>query len=413
MEFDRRSFIKTTTGAAAVVALLPDLSLARGVVLPAGADPVPMALIGAGRQGRAILTELQKLAAAKVTAICEPDDSRLQAGIRRAQNATGYTDYRALLEKAKDVQAVFLATPTHLHKQIALDCIAAGKHVYCEAPLAATVEDCRAMAQAASHAKTVFAVGLEGRSNPIYKLARTFFKTDAFRDLIAMNVHQHQKNSWRLGSSDASKDKELNWRLDPEVSIGLAGELGVQQFDVVHWYTGLYPKSVRGAGAVRFYREDGRKVADTVDCDFDFGGGPRLHYESTLANSYLGRNEVFYGSNAAIKLAWTAGWMFKEADAPTQGWEVYANRQQFHNDEGITLIADATKLASQGKLKEGVGLPNTSLYYALEDFMKSVVEGKPAVCSAEEAMRATVVAIMADRAVVTGQEVKIDENDMK
>jgi hypothetical protein len=50
--------------------------------------------------------------------------------------------------------------------------------------------------------------------------------------------------------------------------------------------------------------------------------------------------------------------MFKEADAPTQGWEVYANRQQFHNDEGITLIAGATKLAEQGKLKEGVGLPH-------------------------------------------------------
>ena len=71
---------------------------------------------------------------------------------------------------------------------------------------------------------------------------------------------------------------------------------------------------------------------------------------------------MFCGSNASIKLAWTAGWMFKEADAPTQGWEVYANRQQYFNDEGITLIADATKLASQGKLKEGIGLQNDSIY---------------------------------------------------
>ena len=113
------------------------------------------------------------------------------------------------------------------------------------------------------------------------------------------------------------------------------------------------------------------------------------------------------GSNAAIKLAWTAGWMFKEADAPTQGWEVYANRQQFHNDEGITLIADATKLASQGKLKEGVGLPNPPLYYALVDFVKSVTESKPVVGSLSEGARATVVAIAAAQAVASGKDIAI------
>jgi hypothetical protein len=93
-----------------------------------------------------------------------------------------------------------------------------------------------------------------------------------------------------------------------------------------------------------------------VCAHFDDG---RLDYNATLANSYEGMHELFRGTNASIKLAWSHGWMFKEADAPTQGWEVYANRQQFHNDEGITLIAGATKLAEQGKLKEGVGLPYT------------------------------------------------------
>lgn len=101
--------------------------------------------------------------------------------------------------------------------------------------------------------------------------------------------------------------------------------------------------------------------------------------------------------------------MFKEADAPTQGWEVYANRQQFHNDEGITLIAEATKLASQGKLKEGVGLPHPSLYYALADFVRSITEGAPVVAGAEEGMRATLVGLAAQQAVLTGQTVEITQ----
>lgn len=411
MKFDRRTFIKQTAGAAAVVAFLPDLSLAARL---SGADPLQLAVIGAGRQGRAILAEIQKMQAAKIIAVCDSDDSRLQSGLRRSQNAEGFADYKTMLGKKKEIQGIIIATPTHLHKQIALDCITAGKHVYCEAPLASTVEDSRAIATAAGKAKTVFAVGLEGRSNPIYKLAWTFYKSDAFRDLVSVNAQHHQKNSWRIaGGGDAAKEKEMNWRLDSAVSTGLMGELGVHQFDVIHWYLGAYPTAVRGYGDVRFYKDDGRKVADTASCDMLFGNGARLHYQATLANSFQGRHELFHGSNSAFKLAWTHGWMFKEADAPTQGWEVYANRQQFHNEEGITLIADATKLASQGKLKDGVGLPNPSLFYALEDFVASVLDGKPPTCSAEEGMRASIVAILANKAVVTGEEIKIAESDLK
>jgi len=135
--------------------------------------------------------------------------------------------------------------------------------------------------------------------------------------------------------------------------------------------------------------------------------GATLTYDATLGNSFGGAYELFRGSNAAIKLAWSHGWMFKEADAPTQGWEVYANRQQFHNDEGITLIADATQLASQGKLKEGVGLPRTSLYYGLEAFFKSIQDGEPVACTADQAARSTVVGILAHQAITTGKRVEI------
>jgi hypothetical protein len=114
-----------------------------------------------------------------------------------------------------------------------------------------------------------------------------------------------------------------------------------------------------------------------------------------------------------FKLAWNAGWLFKEADAPTQGWEVYANREQFHNDQGITLIADATKLAAQNKLKEGVGLPESPLYYAVADFLKSALEGKPVVCSAQEGYRAGVVAIAAHKALESGAEQTIGEDAFK
>jgi len=132
-----------------------------------------------------------------------------------------------------------------------------------------------------------------------------------------------------------------------------------------------------------------------------------LRYEATLANSNGGQWELFHGIYGAIRLAWTHGWLFKEADAPTQGWEVYATRQRHFDEEGITLIANATQLAAQGNLKDGVGLQHPPLYYALADFVKSLTEGAPVACTAEEGARASIVGILVNQAITTGTTVEV------
>jgi predicted dehydrogenase len=401
-EMERREFLAHAAGALAVLSLMPEFVPAA----PSGLEPLPIGLVGAGRQGGAILDQLQKLEAAKVVAVCDTEQPRIERGLRRAAGAEGFNDFAQMLDKRKDLKAVIIATPTHQHKELAVAALGAGLHVYCECPLAHTVEDCRAIAGAARGARSVFAAGLEGRSNPVYKLARSFFKTEAVSELASVHAQHHQKHSWRAAAADAARDKVLNWRLDKDVSLGLAGELGTHQFDVVHWFRNQLPTEVRGNGAVRLY-DDGRDVADTVSCDLAFKDGVHLQYSATLCNSFEGRHEVFHGANAALKLAWSHGWMFKESDSPTMGFEVYANRQQFHNDEGITLIADATQLASQGKLKEGVGLPHPSAYYAVSDFLKACAQGGTPPVTAQDALVATAVGIAAHKAVLSKTAVEI------
>jgi predicted dehydrogenase len=405
MNVDRRQFLLHGAGGLAATVLAPELDFLRPRIR-SGA-PLPLAVIGAGRQGRAILGELATIPEVAVVAVCDSDDSRLQAALRRAEKSKGYASHKELLDKDKDVAAIVIATPTHQHREIALDCVAAGKHVFCETPLAHTVDDCAAIAKAARGSRKVFAAGFQTRSNPINGLARTFAKSGTLRDYVALRAHNAKKTSWRTPGSTPERDRELNWHLDPALSLGLLGEMGTHQFDTFHWFLGRFPVAARAWGEIRLHK-DGREIADTVGCELRFDDGLRLDYLCTLANSYDGKYELMLGSMAAIKLAWTHGWMFKEADAPTQGWEVYANRQQFHNDQGITLIADATKLASQGKLQEGVGLPYTSLYYALVDFVKAASEGKAPACSAADGARTTIVGILANQALKSGGEVAID-----
>jgi len=401
---DRREFIARAAGGLAAVSLLPDFSLARQ---PSPGGGVRVALVGAGRQGRDIIAEFAKIEGARLTALCDVDERRLASGLRRTPGAAGHATLDSLLGAADTFDAVIVATPTPTHRAVAERVLPSGKHVYLECPLAHTVEDCAAIVAAARGAKGTVAAGMHARANPVYQLARGFFRSDSVRDLVSMRAQHNHKETWRTPTNDPARDKALNWRLDPSVTTGLAGEWGTHQFDVFNWYTGKYPVAVRGSGHIALH-DDGREVDDTIACSLEWAGGEVLQYAATLANSYEDTYEVLYGTNAAIKLAWTHGWLFKEADAPTQGWEVYANRQQFFNDEGITLIAGATQLADQGKLKEGVGLPHSSLWYALADWLAAIGDGNAPATSVSEAARATAVGIAAHKAITSGDRVEID-----
>ena len=400
----RRDFLIQTGGGVAGTVLLPELVLTGPRSLVA---PRTVGVIGTGRQGRQIIQELQQIEGVRIAALCDASPARLASALERAPGAEGFADHRGLLDRRPEVEAVVVATPTHLHRQVVEDCLSAGRHVYCEAPLAHSLEDARAIAVAAQGAASrVFQAGFQARSNPVYQLARSFFRSGSVRDLVSLYGQYHRKTSWRFPAFEPGTAADTNWRLNPAVSSGLAGEFGAQQFDVFAWFRGRLPVSVSGRGNVRLYT-DGRTVPDTIHTTFLWDDGVSLDYEATLASSYGGQYEVLHGTNSALKLAWSHGWMFKEADAPTQGWEVYATRQQFHTDEGIILIADATQLAAQGDLKRGVGLPYSSLYYALGDFLKSVSEGTSVVCSAADGLRATALGILANEAVVGSRQVEI------
>ncbi len=403
---DRREFLQQVAGSLAAVALAPELL---PLPPPRRGAPLQIGVIGAGgRQGRAILTELLKFEAAKVAAVCDVRDERLKQAVRRASGAAAYADHRKMLDEQKDLVAVVVTTPTHRHREVAIDALKAGKHVYCEAPLAASLDDLKAIAAAAREAKTTFHVGHQLRSNPVYQLARSFLVSGNIRDVVQVRAQWHQKTSWRVPGDDP----ELNWRLARKNACGLPLEAGAHQVDVVTWYLSRFPTAVRGHGALLSWN-DGRDAHDTVEASLAFPDGLRMHWDATLANSFDGQHELFVGTMGTIKMAETFGWLFKEADAPTQGWEVYASREKFHSEEGITLIADATQLAKQGKLKEGIGLPNPPLYYALQDFLKSVAEQKPATCGVADGYRAAAIALRIDEAIGKNEELAIGPEQLQ
>lgn len=431
-DLNRRDFLKG--GSAATL-----LSMLGGVELFAQTNAAPAAAVGAkvkvgviglGPWGREILGTLARLPEVEIAAICDNYKAMLNRSATAVPGAQKAPDYQALLAD-QSISAVVVATPTHLHKQIVLEALKAGKHVYCEAPLAQTVEDAAEIGKAAAAAKhLVFQAGLQYRSDLLRLFLIKFIRSGALGQWAMGRAQWHKKQSWRATSPNPEREKALNWRLSKETSLGLVGELGIHQFDQACWFVNSKPTAVTGFGSTVLWK-DGRDVPDTVQAVMQFPEGFNLIYHATLANSFDASYEIFHGADAAVMLRDTSSWMFKEVDSPLLGWEVYAKKEVFYKETGIVLKPDASKSApaTEQEAKEKL-ITSSPLYVALQNFARNCadvnqraidlkeslgevdveelakVQRRPAA-GYEEGYVATMLAIKANEAVMKGQKIDI------
>ena len=325
-------------------------------------------IIGLGPQGRDILDQLGRLPNVEVAALCDSYPAMLRRSSSKAPDAIKTEDYKTILDN-KDIKAVIVATGTHEHKDIVIAALKAGKHVYCEAPIASTLEDARAIALAAKDAPgQVFQAGLQLRSDPQRHFLLPFIRSGALGKPVMSRAQWHYKQSWRFTSPNPDREKAINWRLRKETSLGLAGEPGIHQLDQAGWlFFNDAPVSVTGGGQIIKWK-DGRDVPDTVQLIVEYAGGQRMIFDATLANSFDAEYEVYNGTDATVMVRERKAWMFKEVDSPLLGWEVYANKDMFYKETGIALVADASKQSADSEKKPESPYPFPALYYALEAF---------------------------------------------
>ncbi len=161
----RRSFLASSAAAVAAPMILPSGVLAQKGK-PGANDKLVIGQIGAGGQGRSHLKFLSGREDVELAAICDVDANNLSTGLDfTGGKADGYTDYRRVLDR-KDLDAVVIVTPDHWHGIMMVQACEAGKDVYVEKPASKTVEEGRAMVDAANRYGRVVQVGSQGRSTP-------------------------------------------------------------------------------------------------------------------------------------------------------------------------------------------------------------------------------------------------------
>jgi predicted dehydrogenase len=400
LSLDRRDFLRNSAAGLSALAFTPDLE-ALFPRAPRG-ETLKLGVIGTGVQGCAALEELATIEGVQVVSIADVDPGRRNRGKKRAPEAMLHESGAALLD-AGGIDAVVIAASTFAHRELTEQAIAGKLKVYLEAPLAHNASDAAAIGAAVYGEEGWLTAGFMANTNPVYKRARDVYQSGALRNLVSLRSHWRRKLSWKAVAPTPEREEALSWKIDPTRSAGICGEVASHHVHTMRWFTGKAPWSVRGWGGIRLW-QNGRDLPDTVQLEFGFDGDLRCQQEITLASSIGGEELEISGTHGTIRLGGRHAWLFKEADSATQGWEVYAHRERFHQDEGYVLLANATKLAAQGKLQAGAGLPHTELWYALQAFVTAAVEGGDPPCPIQEAMPSTTAGIQAAEAVASGEE---------
>lgn len=376
-------------------------------------EPVNIGFIGTGTQGQTLLQRLVRIPGVRVAAVCDIYPPHLSRGLRMTgSQATTYRDYRKLLER-KDIDAVIIATPLHLHAPMTIDALQAGKHVFCEKTMAYSIEDARRMVQVSRETGKHLQIGHQRHYSPIYAHAREMMvEQEVIGKLVHVRAWWHRNNSWRRPVRDKQYEELLNWRLYRKYSQGLMAELASHQIDVINWFTDATPVSVMGMGGIDYW-QDGRDVWDNVEVIYEYPNGVKVVYTSILSNQYDGYAEQFMGDKGTLLLTNEKdGFLFKEPTAEELGWEEHAKKAAGKGGtSGLVLDVTATKKKGTGaviggqKMEAGYELKDAYVL-ELESFVNDVVRnGQKPLCDAEVGYKAAVAVLMANRAIEEGRKI--------
>jgi predicted dehydrogenase len=283
--------------------------------------------------GSADLSTALQVPGIKVVAVCDLYDGRInEAKNRWGKDLYSSKHYKDILNRS-DVDAVIIGTPDHWHKQISVDAMAAGKHVYCEKPMVHSVDEGPAVIAAQQKYGRVFQVGSQGLSSLGNEKARQLLKDGAIGKLNYAEgfwARRAPVEVWQYPIPDDASEKTVDWdtyisnttkrpfdkmrffrwRNYRDYGTGMAGDLFVHLFSSLHFITNSEgPNQIYAAGGLRYWH-DGREVPDVLLGTFDYSErnnfpGFNLSLRCNFVDGTSGTTYLrLIGSEGAMDVEW-------------------------------------------------------------------------------------------------------------
>ena len=415
MNNSRRKFInnsgKIITGAGMLSSLSAGSLLAKSCVSGAN-DKVVVGLIGCKGMGFSDLQVFLDQPGVECAALCDVDQSVLDQRTKDVEKKTGkkplqYRDYRKLIEN-KDIDVVIIGTPDHWHCLPMVEACEAGKDVYCEKPLANSIEELDIMVKAAQKYNRVVQVGQWQRSGPHWRDAMDFVFSGKLGKIRTVKTWAYQGwmkpvpvlpdepvpegvdyDFW-LGPAPKrpfNKNRfHFNFRWFWDYAGGLMTDWGVHIIDF-----GLYgmkveaPKSVMASGGKFAYPDDASETPDTLQAIYEFDGFTMMWEHAT------GINGGPYGRTHGVGFIGNNGTLVVDRG----GWEVIP--EQENRKDKMEKVP----------LKKGSG---KDLDFHVKNFLECLETREKPNCDVGIAANTARVAHMGNVAFKTGRKIYWDQS---
>lgn len=216
--FSRRDFISGTAAGIAAFTIVPRYVLGgQGQTPPS--EKLNIACIGVGGRGRG---DVAGVSSENIVALCDVDDERAPDVFTEYPKAKKYRDFRKMLEKQKNIDAVVIATPDHTHAVAAMMAIKMGKHVYCEKPLTHSVYEARQITEAAREHKVVTQMGVQLHATEALKLLVEMLRAGVIGDIREVYLWSNKPQNRFMGTKRPTETPLVPPTLDWDLWLGPA-----------------------------------------------------------------------------------------------------------------------------------------------------------------------------------------------
>ena len=212
----RRTFIKNGAMASSIFIVPRHVLGGKGYTAPS--DQLNLAAIGAGGKGSSDIKNASVKGRERVVALCDVDfTGSAKRSVDNFPDAKLYNDYRVMLEKETDIDAVTISTPDHVHGPAAKFAMERGKHVYVQKPMTHNIREARILTELAREQKVVTQMGNQGGSNPLLNMVQKWVDDGVIGKISKVQVWTNRP-VWPQGGempkSDPNlKPKDLHWDL--------------------------------------------------------------------------------------------------------------------------------------------------------------------------------------------------------
>jgi predicted dehydrogenase len=412
----RRKFIGSMAATTAAFTIIPRHVLG-GKGYSAPSDKLNIAIIGAGGKGR---SDMYSVSSENIVALCDVDDRKMEETLTRTRETEEfqdlankldkvpkYKDFRVMLDKEKNIDAVTVSTPDHTHAVAAMAAIQRGLHTFVQKPLTHSVTEARILREAAKKAKVITQMGNQGHAGEGIRIIAEWLADDAIGQVSQVYCWTNRP-VWETGmdrpTEIPSTPPELDWvlwlgpapfrpyhpayvpwswRAWCDFGTGALGDMGAHIFDIPYWNLKLeYPTTIEAASTK--FNNESWPIAEVV------------HYEFPAR-----------GNMPPVKLSWYDGGLM-----PPRPEELEPGRRMGDSDGGVLFIGEKGKIMCgcygsnpriipETKMKAYKQPPQTiprspGIH---EEWVESIKEGEEATSNFEYASKLTETMMLGNIAV--------------